>query len=119
MAHAASVPTAGTPARRESRNAEGRGELGVRPRVPGVSDRGLHTHKFPQVQPQLLGHKGNELLRRVLARSKTLTGMAQQAELDREAEAVRCTAFGPDERQVVGTKDVVPRHLGALNRDSE
>jgi hypothetical protein len=55
----------------------------------------------------------------VLARRKALTGMSQEAELDGEAEAVRCTAFGPDEGQVVRAKDVVPRHLGAIDRNGE
>jgi len=70
-------------------------------------------------QPQLLGNEGNELLRRVLARPETLTGIAQQAELDREAEAVRCTAFGSNEDQVVGAEDVVPRHLDTIHGDGE
>jgi len=72
-----------------------------------------------QAHSQLLGHEGNELLRRVLARPKTLTGMAQQAELDGEAEAVRRTAFGANEGQVVGAKDIVPCHLGAVHGDGE
>jgi hypothetical protein len=51
----------------------------------------------------------------VLTRRKAVTGMAQQAELDGKAEAVWCTAFGPDEGQVVRAKYVVPRHLGTID----
>jgi hypothetical protein len=70
-------------------------------------------------QPKLLCDKADQRLRRVFAWPKTLTGVAQQAELDREAEPVRGTAFGPDEQQVVWGEDVMPRHLGALDGDGE
>jgi hypothetical protein len=70
-------------------------------------------------QPELFGDKAHQRLRRVFTWPKTLAGVAQQAELDREAETVRGAAFGPDEHQVVGREDVIPRHLGALGWDGE
>jgi hypothetical protein len=45
--------------------------------------------------------------------------VAEQAELDGEAEPVGGAPSGADEGRVRRVEDVVPRHLGALGRDAE
>jgi hypothetical protein len=39
--------------------------------------------------------------------------------LDGKPKPVDRASLGPDERQVIGAEDIVLRHLGVIDRDSE
>lgn len=56
---------------------------------------------------------------RLLARTETLTRMAQKTELHREAKVVHAAAFDPHQQQILRTEHVVLGHLGRRGRDVE
>jgi hypothetical protein len=107
------------PPGREAKSPEAEESLKFGRMFPAGLVTGRVLGKCARRQPKLLGNKADQRLWRVFACPKTLAGVAQQAELDREAETVAGAAFGADEHQIVWGEDVMPRHLGALDRDGE
>lgn len=55
----------------------------------------------------------------MLARAKTLAGIAKETELNPEAETVHRTTLRSHQCQVVGAGHVVPGHFGAIGRNGE
>ena len=68
---------------------------------------------------KLVRHEADHRLRRMLARSQTLAGIPQQAQLNGEPKPVDGAPLCPDERQVLGAEHVVPGHLGVIDRNGE
>ncbi len=81
--------------------------------APGVVGEGGER------QAELPCDEGEHRRGRVLARPEPRAGVAQQAELDGEAEAVSGAPPRADEGEVLLVQDVVPGHLGAVGRDAE
>ena len=69
--------------------------------------------------PELASDEGDHRLGQMLAGLQTLAGMSQEAQLNGEPQPVDGAALGPDERQIIGTEHVVPRHFGGIDRDGE
>jgi hypothetical protein len=68
---------------------------------------------------KLVSHEADHGFRRTPARSQTLAGMAQKAKLNSEPKPVDRAPLCPDERQIIGAKNVVLRHLDVIDRDGE
>ena len=68
---------------------------------------------------ELGGHEIQECRGRLLAGTKALARVAQQAELHGEADAVHAAALGTHQQEVLGAEHVVPGHLSRRGRDGE
>jgi len=66
---------------------------------------------------KLVSHEADHCFRRMLARSQSLAGISQQAQLNREPKPVDGASLCPDERQIIGAEDIMFGHLGVIDRN--
>jgi len=69
--------------------------------------------------PKLVSHEGSHGFWRTLARSQTLAGMLQKAQLEGKPKLIDGAPLCPNERQIISAEDIVLCHLGVTDRDGE